>query len=75
MTKGLKDYCLDIQEVFEEFLEHLPSSVFVSNQNYTNTYFLSLLIQNSIWTRIDDFFDREKASAFQAIKEEAAKKR
>jgi hypothetical protein len=72
MTKGLRDYSNEIEEVFEEFMAHLPTSIAIDHKNYTNHYFLSMLIQNSIWGKVDSIIKRPMASAFKAIHEKAS---
>jgi hypothetical protein len=68
LTKELKNNVGEINEVFDEFLLHLPTKLFNEARRYNQHYHFSLLLQNVIWRRVEGLISRNKKNAFAEIK-------
>ena len=68
LTKELKNNVGEINEVFDEFLLHLPTKLFNEARRYNQHYHFSLLLQNVIWRRVEGLINRNKKNALAEIK-------
>lgn len=68
LTKELKNNVGEINEVFDDFLLHLPTKLFNEARRYNQHYHFSMLLQNVIWRRVEGLMDNNRKSAFLEIK-------
>lgn len=74
LTKELKNNVGEINEVFDEFLLHLPTKLFNEARRYNQHYHFSLLLQNVIWRRVEGLINNNKRNAFTEIKDYALRR-
>ena len=67
ICKGLKNYSGEINDVFEDFIEHLPTNLYSNKNNYMTNFFLSIINKKCVWSKIDSLLKRPYIIGFQAI--------